>query len=279
MQPGLLVASMPVTLSGSARSLARSRRASTERRANKAKRNRAGAEQGGQVSTDLQEGKRASACHLSTHPCLEVWGQVQNQHCHQCSRLLCFLMFFLGGGLFVFSRPSTAKLLFRNSEHFSRKTVSQSKSGDVTRLFCSYVSHCCIVATSVCQKKGGGGRGWQYPNLSTGVMVGILSNGNKLQTLAEIVILNRLLSAKHKKACIILDHTWWKTWFGHQWISPDVWVKDLHVIDSFIQVALACATAKSTHLGGYWTICGNIYQVGGSSMTRQLILMLTVFKK
>lgn len=30
-------------------------------------------------------------------------------------------------------------------------------------------------------------------------MVGISSNGNKLQTLAEIVTLNRLLSAKHNK--------------------------------------------------------------------------------
>lgn len=35
-------------------------------------------------------------------------------------------------------------------------------------------------------------------------MVGILSNGNKLQTLAEIVILNRLLSALHKKPVLSL---------------------------------------------------------------------------
>lgn len=114
MQPGLLVASMPVTLSGSARSLARSRRASTERRANKAKRNRAGAEQGGQVSTDLQEGKRASACHLSTHPCLEAWGQVQNQHRHQCSRLLCFLFLFFP---FTPQQNSSCRMLI----HLSRK--------------------------------------------------------------------------------------------------------------------------------------------------------------
>lgn len=207
MQPGLLVASMPVTLSGSARSLARSRRASTERRANKAKRNRAGAEQGGQVSTDLQEGKRASACHLSTHPCLEAWGQVQNQHRHQCSRLLCF-------SFFVFSLHSTAKLLLQNADTLISKTVLQSKSGEVTRLFCLYQPRrCCIVATSVCQKKEAGG------NRGVAIIKPIrASHGWDFVQWEQTPNPGRdrypksfALSLTQKKKCIILDHTWSKT--------------------------------------------------------------------
>lgn len=163
MQPGLLVASMPVTLSGSARSLARSRGASTERRANKAKRNRAGAEQGGQVSTDLQEGKRASACHLSTHPCLEVWGQVQNQHRHQCSRLLCFL--FL-----VFSLHSTAKLLLQNADtYLENRFAVKMRWGDETFLFVRatsllYCRHKCLPKER--GRGNGGGNNQTYPRES-----------------------------------------------------------------------------------------------------------------